>query len=43
MYSGRHVQDPAPFCSLQIALAPHGEGMQGVRVSIIVSTVKKYM
>lgn len=29
-YSGKHVHDPAPFCSRQIALAPHGEGRHGL-------------
>lgn len=33
MYSGRHVQAPAPFCSLQTALAPQGEGVHGVDTS----------
>lgn len=28
-YSGRHEQEPAPFRSLHIALAPHGDGLQG--------------
>jgi hypothetical protein len=28
-YSGRHMQDPAPFLSLHTALAPHGDGLQG--------------
>lgn len=26
---GMHVQDPAPFCSLQTAFAPQGDGEQG--------------
>lgn len=30
MYSGKQVQEPAPFCSRQMALAPQGEGTQGV-------------
>lgn len=30
-YSGKHVQEPAPLRSLQIALAPHGDGLQGSR------------
>lgn len=30
VYSGKHVQDPAPFFSLQTAFAPHGEGLQGI-------------
>lgn len=28
-YPGMQVQEPAPFCSLQIALAPQGDGVQG--------------
>lgn len=28
-YSGRQVQEPAPFCSLQTALAPQGDGIHG--------------
>lgn len=28
-YSGKQEQDPAPFLSLQIALAPHGDGLHG--------------
>lgn len=32
-YSGKHVQEPAPLSSLQIALEPQGEGLQGVRCS----------
>ncbi|KAG8317251.1 hypothetical protein J6590_031382 [Homalodisca vitripennis] len=27
------AKEPAPFCSLQMALAPHGEGVQGVVTS----------
>lgn len=34
-YSGKHVQEPAPPCSLHIAFAPHGEGLQGLLSSII--------
>lgn len=30
MYSGKQLQDPAPLCSLHIALEPHGDGVQGV-------------
>lgn len=30
MYSGKQVQEPALFCSLQIAFAPQGDGTQGV-------------
>lgn len=29
-YSGKQVQEPTPFLSLQIALAPHGEGLHGL-------------
>lgn len=29
MYSGMHEQDPALFLSLQIAFAPHGDGLHG--------------
>lgn len=29
-YSGKHEQEPAPFCSRQIALMPHGDGIHGV-------------
>ena len=35
MNSGWHVHAPAPFCSLQIALAPHGEGSHGLLSSTI--------
>lgn len=28
-YSGKHMQEPAPLRSLQIALAPHGDGLHG--------------
>jgi len=28
-YSGRQTQEPAPFFSRQIALAPHGDGLHG--------------
>lgn len=27
--SGKQEHDPAPFCSLQIAFMPHGDGLQG--------------
>lgn len=33
MYSGKHEQEPAPFCSLQMALAPQGEGEHGLKCS----------
>lgn len=32
-YSGKHVHEPAPCCSLQIALTPQGDGTQGERCS----------
>lgn len=39
MYSGRQVQDPTPFRSLQIAFAPHGDGLHGVRgCSVVVGS-----
>lgn len=28
-----HEHEPAPFFSLQMALAPHGDGSQGVGIS----------
>jgi hypothetical protein len=31
--SGKQEQDPAPFCSLQMALIPHGDGSQGFKYS----------
>lgn len=37
-YSGKHVQDPAPFLSLQIAFAPHGDGLQGLVGSCVGGT-----
>ncbi|CAB0002809.1 unnamed protein product [Nesidiocoris tenuis] len=33
MNSGKQEHDPAPFCSRQTALAPHGDGWQGVGLS----------
>lgn len=33
IYSGKQMQAPAPFCSLQIALEPQGEGLQGLIMS----------
>lgn len=39
-YSGKHVQEPAPFCSLHIAFAPHGEGLQGLLSSIMFGITK---
>lgn len=33
-YSGKHVQDPAPFRSLHNEFGPHGEGLQGLTGSI---------
>lgn len=32
-YSGKQVQEPAPLRSLQIALAPQGDGSQGFVIS----------
>jgi len=29
-YSGKHEQEPAPFRSLHIAFAPHGDGLHGI-------------
>lgn len=29
MYSGKHVQEPTPFCSLHTAFVPQGDGWQG--------------
>lgn len=29
MYSGKQAQDPTPFCSLQMAFEPQGDGVQG--------------
>lgn len=40
-YSGRQVQDPAPFCSLQIAFAPQGLGIHGDKCSIGLSSTEK--
>lgn len=40
MYSGKHEQEPAPFCSLHTALGPHGEGMHGVGLSVDVSVLE---
>lgn len=31
---GRQLHEPAPFCSLQTALVPHGEGSHGDKYSI---------
>lgn len=42
-YSGKQVQDPAPFCSRQIAFAPQGDGMQGLEISSIGSAAIKYI
>lgn len=33
IYSGRHTQEPAPFRSLHSALIPHGDGLQGFKLS----------
>lgn len=38
-YSGRHVHEPAPLRSLQIALTPQGDGLHGFRVSIGISEI----
>lgn len=39
MYSGRQVHEPTPFRSLQMAFAPHGDGLHGVRgCSVVVGT-----
>lgn len=27
--SGKHIHEPTPFCSLQMAFGPHGDGVQG--------------
>lgn len=37
---GRQLQEPAPFCSLQIALAPHGEGSHGDKYSMGTGSAK---
>ena len=29
MCSAKHMQEPTPFCSLQTAFEPHGDGTQG--------------
>lgn len=34
-YSGKHVQDPTPFLSVQTAFDPQGEGLQGCGSSSI--------
>lgn len=34
-YSGRHVHEPTPLRSLQMAFEPHGDGLQGLRSSSI--------
>lgn len=39
-YSGKQTQDPAPFRSLQIAFAPHGDGIQGVSGRCVTGAVK---
>lgn len=38
-YSCMQVHDPAPFCSLQTALAPQGDGIQGFKISSTGSAV----
>lgn len=40
-YSGKHVQEPAPPCSLHIAFAPHGDGLHGLLSSIIFGITEK--
>lgn len=41
-YSGRQAHEPAPFLSLHIALAPHGDGLHGVRgLSVVVGTIRE--
>lgn len=32
-YSGKHLQAPAPFLSVHLAFAPHGDGLHGVAIS----------
>lgn len=39
-YSGRQTQEPAPFFSLQIALAPQGDGLQGSLGPSVGATIK---
>lgn len=39
-YSGKQIQEPAPFLSLQIAFAPHGDGLQGVSGLWVTGAVK---
>lgn len=41
-YSGRQEQDPAPFCSLQMAFMPHGDGSQGFKYSCGIGSAKNY-
>lgn len=41
MYSGKHEHEPAPFCSLQTAFGPHGEGVHGVGLSVGVSVLTR--
>lgn len=38
IYSARQMHEPAPFLSLQIALEPQGEGVQGVKTSFCIWT-----
>lgn len=40
IYSGKHVQEPAPFCSLHMAFAPQGDGTHGVRLSSITGAIR---
>lgn len=42
-YPGIHEQEPAPFCCLQIAFTPHGDGSQGLRSSSSVQKKARYL
>lgn len=37
------MQEPAPDCSLHIAFAPQGDGVQGDSFSIRIATIRYYM
>lgn len=41
IYSGKQMQDPAPFCSLHIAFTPHGDGIHGFIYSWGIGSSKK--
>lgn len=41
--SGKQEQDPAPFCSLQIAFMPHGDGSHGFKYSWGTGSAIKYI